>query len=337
MAFFLPTLKQNKKLESTHITICNVGSRKLNEQDDYGSQDWGIFAPNLTIYGFDVDEEACEIANQNIHSRQVNWEEKHFPVALSDSVGEATIFVTKAPMCSSLYPPNEPYLERFLGLSELVSLDFSFELETTTLNTFFQTNQLHDIDFLQVDVQGANLNVLEGGSQLLERSILGIQVEVEFSPLYINQPLFADIDRFLRQQGFALFDLSMPARRLRSPLCSSSRPGQILWADAYYLRDPFHNNAPAFLQQPEQLLKLACIADILEFTDYALELLEHLTLHHSNDSRYNLADSLVESIAQVPEILKDGLASFPTIERLHHLLTQPLSPPSVDMPAPFRE
>lgn len=336
MVFFVPSLKQSGKLSSTHITICNVGSRKLSEQDDYGSQDWGVFAPNLTIYGFDADEEACELANQNIEARQVNWEEKHFPIALSNSVGEATIYVTKAPMCSSLYPPDEAYLNRFLGLPELVSLDFTFELETTTLDTFFEANQLRDIDFLQVDVQGADLNVLEGTSKLLERSILGIQVEVEFSPLYVNQPLFADIDRFLRQQGFALFDLSMPARRVRSPLCSSSRPGQILWADAYYLRDPFQNNAPAFLQQPEQLLKLACIADTLEFTDYALELLEHLTLHYSNDSRYNLADSLVVSIAQVPEILKEGLESFPTIQRLHHLLTQSVSVPSADTPAPSR-
>lgn len=325
MAFFLHQMKQQNQLDSVSITICNVGSRKVTNQDDYGSQEWGIFAPNLTIYGFDADAEACEIANANIQARQVNWQEKHFPLVLSNKVGEATIYVTKAPMCSSLYPPNESYLKRFPRLPELASLDFTFEVETTTLDIVSQTQNMNKIDFLQVDVQGADLLVLEGAKELLSQSILAIQVEVEFSPLYVNQPLFPEIDTFLREQGFALFDLHSPSRETRSPLYSTLHPGQLLWADALYLRDPFHEKAPAFLKQPEQLLKLACIADILEFTDYALELLEYLTLTWCNDPRYNLADSIVKSIAQVPETVAAGLASFPTVQRLNHLLTQPIS------------
>ena len=60
MSVFLPILKQQGHLENIHITVCNIGSRKIGEQDDYVSQGWGIFAPNLTIYGFDADADACE-------------------------------------------------------------------------------------------------------------------------------------------------------------------------------------------------------------------------------------------------------------------------------------
>ncbi|WP_242541806.1 FkbM family methyltransferase [Leptolyngbya sp. Cla-17] len=303
------------------MTICNVGSRKLCNSNDYGSQDWGIFAPNLAIYGFDADEDACNIANANIEARKIDWHEEHFSVVLANTVGEATLYVTHSPMCSSLYRPNEPFLKRFDGMLELSGLDFTIDLETTTLDSFFQRKSLNSIDFLQVDVQGADLQVLEGATNLLDQGILAIQVEVEFSHLYVNQPLFADVDNFARKHGFTLFDLDV-ARWSRSPICSTSRPGQILWGDAFYLRDPFHENSSSVFKQPSAILKLACIADILGLTDYALELLEFLTLEYgSHDPLYNVANSLVESLRQIPELTQSDLESLPIMSNIKHLLT----------------
>lgn len=321
MSFFLSTLKQNGHLDQVVMTICNVGSRKLSNNNDYGGQAWGLFAPNLTIYGFDADEDACNIANANIEARKVDWHEEHFPVVLSNIVGEATLYVTHNPMCSSLYPPNESFLKRFDGMLELSGLDFTIDLETTTLDSVFQTNNLNSIDFLQIDVQGADLQVLEGATNLLDQGILAIQVEVEFSHLYVNQPLFAEVDTFARKHGFMLFDLDV-SRWSRSPICSASRPGQILWGDAFYLRDPLHENCSSAFKQPTAILKLACIADILGLTDYALELLGFLTLEYgSHDSRYNVANSLVESLRQIPELTQAALESLPIMSKIQHLLT----------------
>lgn len=321
MSFFLPNLKLNGHLDQVSMTICNVGSRKLSNTNDYGSQDWGIFGPNLTIYGFDADEDACNSANTNIEDRKVEWHEEHFPVVLSNIVGEATLYVTHDPMCSSLYPPNESFLKRFEGMLELSGLDFTIDLETTTLDSVFQTENLNSIDFLQIDVQGADLQVLEGATRLLDQGILAIQVEVEFSHLYVNQPLFSDVDAFARKHGFTLFDLDI-ARWSRSRICSPSRPGQILWGDAFYLRDPLHENCSSAFKQPAIVLKLACIADILGLTDYALELLGFLTLEYgSHDSRYNVANSLVESLRQIPELTQAGLELLPIVSKIQHLLT----------------
>ena len=63
MAIFLPSLKKSGHLDKIHITVCIVGSRKIAGKDDYASQGWNIFAPNLSIYGFDADTEACDEAN----------------------------------------------------------------------------------------------------------------------------------------------------------------------------------------------------------------------------------------------------------------------------------
>lgn len=323
MVFFLPRLKQQGFLDRLHITICNVGSRKLADRDDYGSKGWEYFAPNLTIYGFDADADACEAANADLESRQVNWSEHHIPLALSHEVGESTLYVTHHPMCSSLYMPDEPFLSRFQGLIELSGLDFTVELETTTLEQFCQQAGIETIDFLQIDVQGADLDVLKGAAQLVEKTILGIQIEVEFSPLYVDQPLFADVDAYLRARDFTLFDLSTRYRvRARSPIASPDHPGQLLWGDAYYLCDLLQPTPMTHAKTPEQIFKLACIADVMDFPDYSLELLEYLTINYGNDPAYNFANLIVESFRTVPELVEQGIDTLAVVENLRDYFVQ---------------
>lgn len=321
MSVFLPILKQQGHLENIHITVCNIGSRKIGEQDDYVSQGWGIFAPNLTIYGFDADADACEAANADLENRQVNWTEKHIPLALGKSTGEATLYVTRHPMCSSLYQPNEAFLARFKDLVELAGLDFTVEMEVTTLDEFCQQEGVHSIDFLQIDVQGADLQVLQGASDIL-KTVLGVQIEVEFSPLYLDQPLFADVDTYLRSHDFSLFDLST-ARRVRnhSPIVSSAHPGQLLWGDAFYLCDLLQPVEMLHAKTPQQIFKLACVADVLDFTDYALELLEYLTLHYGDEPNYNFANAIVECLAQISDI--ENIATLAIVNELRDHLTDP--------------
>lgn len=165
MPICLESLNKSGRLAQTYLTICNVGSRKLEKDDDYASKGWDIFGSRLSIYGFDADEDACEQANDEIAARQVSWNEKHIPLALGESVGEQTLYVTKHPMCSSLYLPNESYLRRFAGIDEVMELDFTIEIPTTTLDTFCPSEGIEEIDFLQVDVQGADVQVLKGASK----------------------------------------------------------------------------------------------------------------------------------------------------------------------------
>lgn len=329
MSAFLPFLKQSGHLDPVQMTICNVGSRKLSENDDYASQGWHIFAPNLAIYGFDADADACEAANADLEARQINWVERHIPLALGRIEGELTLHVTNQPMCSSLYPPNESYCKRFAlpglekyklpcpRLSEFMDLDFVIEVEIITLDKVYKILDIGEVDFLQIDVQGAELQVLEGATQVLSQGVLAIQVEVEFSHLYLDQPLFADVDTYLRNQGFTLFDLHLNhLLRCRSPIRSNAHPGQILWGDAYYLRDPINQSCVAAFREPNRILKLACIADVLNFSDYALELFEYLTMHYGDNPKYNCADSIIQGLAVFPDVVKSGLGNLEVIANI---------------------
>ncbi|MCU0549200.1 MAG: FkbM family methyltransferase [Leptolyngbya sp. Prado105] len=321
MALFVPYLKTHGHLEHLSITVGIIGSRKILQDDDYGSKGWSVLGQHLIIYGFDADAEACDLANAELSNRNISWKEKHIPLALASTIGEATLYVTGHPACSSLYPPNEPLISRFNGFEHSMKPNFTVEIETTTIDNFCK-NENVEFDFLQIDVQGADLDVLKGASKALENCLLGVQVEVEFIPLYLQQPLFADIDLCLRSYGFSLFDLITDnpwcrVTRACSPLRAASRAGQLTWADACYLRDPLQNST-SHAQSPDQILKLACLADVLEFPDYALELLGYLTIEYGNDSIYNFAPVISEVLSQFPDLIDQGLDKLPIMKAIEN-------------------
>lgn len=318
MSLIISQLKKQNRLQGLNFLICIIGSRQLSPTE---GRAWTILEPNLTILGFDADQDACDQDNARVAQQQLTWTERYIPLALSDKVEEKTIYVTNAVHCSSLYPPNEALLSRFMGMKDGIKLDFSIDLPTTTLEQFCKDEDIQEIDFLQVDVQGADFDVLKGAGNLLEKTVLGLQIEVEFSKMYQEQPLFPDIDHYCQMKGFSLFDLITKdgwCRRPRdcSPIFSSQRIGQLLWADALYLRDPIQNEKSPIWKNPTTILKLACIADVLDYPDYAIELLLHLTLNYGDDKNYNFASEILSVLSQFPELVKQGLESLPIVNKL---------------------
>lgn len=317
--FFLPNLKKYGYLDPIHITLCIVGSRKLDQyiNSDYSHQGWEIFAPNLTIYGFDADRQACEERNEAIAQQKINWTETHIPLAVWDSIGTATLYVTKNPECSSLYPPNELVINRLTEYADFQKLLSTIEVETTTLDEYFKQNPA-TIDFLQLDVQGGELNVLDGATQLLNNQLLMLCVEVSFVELYKNQPLFADVDIYLRNQEFTLLDFGTKwhGRRQGIKLMSQQHPGQFVWTDAYYARDLIRPDQNFKFKTPERIFKLACIADLLMFYDYALELLAYLTLKYGENSQYNFTDIIIKTVQEHPNTVNLELESIPLMAEL---------------------
>lgn len=135
------------------------------------------------------------------------------------------------------------------GTSSLLRLDPEFCAGFTSLaglrtvgSARVRTERLDDllghvgaVDFLKLDIQGAELAALEAAGSVLERTAL-IQCEVEFAPIYQGQPLFSEVELFLRRAGFMLIDLMTQARR--APVVASGRAGaeQLLWADGVFAR-----------------------------------------------------------------------------------------------------
>ena len=57
------------------------------------------------------------------------------------------------------------------------------------------------VDFLKIDIQGAELTAIRHGKRVLADAVV-IQTEVSFVPLYRGQPAFGELDLELRKLGF---------------------------------------------------------------------------------------------------------------------------------------
>lgn len=174
-----------------------------------------------------------------------------------------------------------------------------------TLDDYFP--QEAELDFLKVDTDGSDLQVLLGADKLLRRgAFLGIVVEAQFQGWphdYANT--FANIDRYLRARGFALYDLDRH-RYTRAALPglfeydipAQTLTGQALWGDALYFRDFAHSQYETswgYHITRERLLKLLALFDVFGLPDCAAELLLARPDLTEVDDRNQLLDLLVRS------------------------------------------
>ena len=65
------------------------------------------------------------------------------------------------------------------------------------------------LDFLKMDVQGAELDILDGATKLLP-SIKWVYLEISFIPCNDKAPLFGEVFDYLRNKGYRLSDLCDP-------------------------------------------------------------------------------------------------------------------------------
>jgi FkbM family methyltransferase len=329
---FLPSLKQNGRLDRMSLTMVFVGSRKLKELGESYDAWTSVFAPNLKIYGIDADETACAQMNAENDARKLTWFERHYPVGIWSGPGRQTLHITAFPGCSSLLPPREAYMTRHLTHQSMMRVVDTRPVEVTTLDAFCDAENVGPIDYLQVDVQGGGMEVLKGAERAVAGGVLALVSEADFVEAYDGAAHFGDLDVYLRRQGFQLFDLigNQHGTRATFPINSKEHNGPLEWSDAFYFRDLIDKQYDGHPKRtPEALFKLACIADAMNFIDYAAELLEYLTLNYgASDPQYNFAREFVETLERVPTLRPDVLAQIPSYARMNKVLGRTPPPPA---------
>lgn len=137
-----------------------------------------------------------------------------FPVALFSKECEANLYITQKPAMSSMLEFDEIQFDFHFGFckgskewkSALTRIN-TVKIKTTTLDKFSYENKINQIDFLKLDTQGTELEILRGSEQLLNGSrILSVKTEFSNLAVYKNSCVFSEVDIFLKSKGFILID-----------------------------------------------------------------------------------------------------------------------------------
>ena len=114
------------------------------------------------------------------------------------------------------------------------------------LADFLRDRAIRDVDFVKIDVDGADFVILRSLEQVLQDTqVLGFEIKVNFfGSDDANLNTFHNVDRFMKGARTRLFDLSVrrySARALPAPYTyvnpAQGAWGQILQGDALYVRD----------------------------------------------------------------------------------------------------
>ena len=247
------------------------------------------FGSDLSVTSFEADEAECQRQSDQIARRPAEQRisrEVCVGAVLSDARRSGVPFyVTEASVCSSLLPPNVASMSR-LGLDgpgfRCSTVEKTISVDTTVLDAYIRAG---GVDYARLDVQGADLAVLRGGKAAL-REILALQIEVEFVELYQGQPLFAEVDTYIRQTiGLTFMGLTdqsniLPTGPHRSRVQFARDRGQLIHADALYLRLDLLDGAPESLKwdaaRAERLVLLAGLASTMRFYGVVVEILDFL-------------------------------------------------------------
>ncbi len=236
-----------------------------------------------TVTGFEPFQDALEHLNNN---------KRDFEIYLPYTIGDGGIHEFKhchAPEMSSLLEPNTDLLSYFHLFSEFGKVEKREKIQTVRLDDI---EEISNMDMLKIDIQGGELMVFENGVKKLNDCSI-IHTEVEFVPMYVNQPLFSEVEIFLRGLGFVFHKFAPLRSRVFQPMkvgdSVTAGLSQTFDGDAVFMRD-----FTKLHQMPsDKLLKMALILhDIYGSLDVVYRILTTL----DKREKTGWANSYIEAI-----------------------------------------
>jgi FkbM family methyltransferase len=243
---------------------------------------WRQFGDKARVFCFEArEEESSDLSSGNTESNI-----EYVPIALSNDDSGISLNITSNLGCSSVYPPVRQLYQRYPGCAMMRPIG-SANCPSITLDGFLETRGIDTVHAIKLDTQGSELNILRGSEKALQ-SCTFVIIEAEFNALYEDQPLFCDVDRFLRDRGFVLWRLNNLAHYSTGHLGGEPHSmligtdpgghhslafanGQLFWGDALYVKKDATPVSDKSLDLSEAVAGAALVSQ-WNFWDLAVEM-----------------------------------------------------------------
>jgi FkbM family methyltransferase len=246
-----------RELAVPPFVLADVGARGGPQEP------WDALGDAVEVVGFEPDEDECARLNAGAASGRT-----FVPVALWSSEGTVDVHLASTRSCSSVHPPNWQLLERYAGRhGEPRATDRVVRVRATTLDSVVRERRL-DVDFLKIDTQGSEYEILLGADATLRNQAVGALVETWTAEVHEGQRLSGEVMTLMREDGYELFDVGVAAawRRRAAETTPVAGKAQVVGLDLLFFRP--------VTGPPAKAAKLAAIASIYGFPDFALAVLD---------------------------------------------------------------
>ena len=234
------------------------------------SEPWSLFSPeSIKVIGFEPDPEECARLSAAYPKR------KYYPNALWGGKGLRPFYLCEWESTSSMYQPSVIYNKQYRRVHWSGRIPAkTLQVECVRLDSILELNDKPD--FIKIDTQGSELQILQGAEQLLRQASPIVLAETWCTEVYSGMPLTHDVMAFMYQLGYQVFDLNVAAawqhsnKMLTEVNCKSKTIG----FDLLFVK----RLECLGIENEDDLLKFVGLCELFGFRDYALAVLERTSI-----------------------------------------------------------
>lgn len=217
-------------------TIVDIGAR-------YGMHpSWNDFGGAMKYIAFEPDAEEAE----RLRQANKNSAFEVIEAAVLDKDGEFDFNLLVHRGMSSFLKPDltsESFKDLKPGLG---NIERTIKIKTKPLDEFVQEHRW-SVDFLKVDTEGTEHEVIIGAGKTIQGGVLGVRSSVNFNPAFHNQTLFSATHDYLVKHGFMLLNIDYMGfgypklglfKKPDPNVPESRRYGVLVGCDAVWIRKP---------------------------------------------------------------------------------------------------
>jgi FkbM family methyltransferase len=247
-----------------NLSILDIGANPINEP----------------IYALLRNQELCDVIGfepQKVAFDTLQSQKKSNETYVNAAVGDGStqdLYLYEMSGFTSFFKIHEGAVATLRGFWKGTREIGVVPLATKPLDSI---EDIQNVDLLKIDVQGAEYQVISSGKHKLE-NVFAVIIELRYFRLYEDEPMFGEIDSFLRSRGLVLHKfIDTKSGLINSTRAHKLRPrranSQAIDGDAVYIKDITKLGDFSL----DQLIQLALAADGVFYSfDLVLALLDEL-------------------------------------------------------------
>jgi FkbM family methyltransferase len=259
-------LKRNKLIFTDSIKKNNIKFNYIDvgARGDISSP-WKELEKDTLIVGFEPDIIEAKRLNNIFKSR------KYYGIALWSKKTNRKVYINEWESTSSMYVANKNKISCFAskhwtGRKEKLIVD----VDCDTLDEVLKKDKIIP-DFIKIDTQGAELEILKGAEDLLKEYSPIVTCETWCYEVYKDAPMMHEVIAYMDSLGYQVFDMELAAAWRHTDNMKSGKQKTIGYEILFVKKYENINMA-----HEQQLIKLALLLELYGYRDYAYFLLKDM-------------------------------------------------------------